>query len=313
MEQVIYMATAETLERAVIQIPHPPSRPIIEPFAEFFIKSNGIWEVSSGWWYPRAPVAVPYPSQESTFMTPHRAINLNRFVTNGVSTRSGEYQAIQGFGLSSGIFAKRYLSVPSTAGVRDILRQAISNAVRLRADQVFHDGNHRTALLILYEILAEHKLLLQAKPVTLYILLSNRSNFSEQGELDWKFVETRLYQHCRSRLKVLNSVPSGDERISLFANAVKTLETTNSVFNQLAEMWFANEARHLAPARREVGRHLKGLNRGVYQQFYRLCVLGSWEGPPKNQMPEMSVEMVEMHAPLLLAFSEYNNAAAHPR
>ena len=57
---------------------------------------------------------------------------------------------------------------------RAILKEILDKIVRLRADQVFQDGNHRTALLLLYEMLANHEILLQAKPLTLYIMLSSR-------------------------------------------------------------------------------------------------------------------------------------------
>lgn len=74
---------------------------------------------------------------------------------------------IKQFGhLSSEVFYQRYLLIQES-GARKILRKAISNAVRLRRDQIFYDGNHRTAQLLLYETLAEHKLLLQANPLTL--------------------------------------------------------------------------------------------------------------------------------------------------
>lgn len=280
MGKLIYWATSETLKSAVDQIPHVPSRSTIGSLAKSLVAQTNHWEFVSGWWYPRACTLSKYPSRGCTEPSLARVVELNRFVTNAVSTRSGEYKALQSSVVSPELFFQRYLRISETGSAKQKLKQAIVNAIRLRADQVFHDGNHRTALLLLYEVLAEHKLLVQAKPMTLYILLSNRSDYSEHGKREWNEVEKLMYQHCRSRLKFLMEVPSAEERIVLYANAVKTLEIANSLFNQLAELWFATEAKHLAQKRRGISRQFKNLNRGLYEQFYRLCVLGSWEGPP---------------------------------
>ena len=279
MSEAIYCVTSESLQRAISEIPHAPSRPTFEPIAKSLIKQRSRWDFISEWWYPRAASFWKYPLQESANLSLQRAIQLNRYITNGVSTRSGEYKAIQLAVLSAETFEKRYLSVPEAATAKKVLRAAIENAIRLRRDQVFHDGNHRTALLLLYEVLAEHKLLLQAKPMTLYTMLSNRSHLSEHGKSSWEEVANQMYQHCRSRLKFLVNIPDSDERPLLFANAIKTLDIENSLFNQLAESWFATEPRYLAPERRKMGRHLKRLNRGMYTQFYQLCIRGNWEGP----------------------------------
>jgi hypothetical protein len=287
MDAIIYRATAENLSTALLQIPHRPSRSKIEPFAKSFIEQTNHWEVISKWWYPVASAISEYPSHQPTSLSLERAIALNRFMTNEVSTRDGEYKSVQSSSLSAETFYRRYLKLPEGGSARQILKAAISNAIRLRAEQVFHDGNHRTALLLLYEVLAERKLLLQASPMTLYILLSNRSDFSEHGQLSWEDVENRMFQHCRSRLKFLDTIPTGQERPMLFANEVKTLEFGNSLFNQFAEQWYSTETRYLNSERREIGRKFKCLNRGLYEQFYRLCVLGSWEGPPGS--PELSV------------------------
>jgi prophage maintenance system killer protein len=286
MSTVIYCATTETLESAIEQIPHAPSRPKFAPVARSFVERTNRWEVISEWWYPRAGHFLPYPLQTYTYLSLERAIDLNRFITNGVSLRSGEYKAIQNSSLSTDIFSQRYLTIPEACGAKQILKHAIENAVRLRADQVFHDGNHRTALLLLYEVLAERGLLLQAKPMSLYIMLSNRSDISEHGYYTWKAVVERMYRHCKSRLKFLSTVPTSEERPALFANAIKTLEFENSLLNQIAEEWFATGAKHLTEERRGVARRFKNLNRGLYEQFYRLSVLGCWMGPPRVQIYE---------------------------
>ena len=204
-----------------------------------------------------------------------RAIELNRFITNGISTRTGEYKSIQLAVLSPETFFSRYLRVPETGSAKQKLRQAILNAVRLRPDQVFDDGNHRTAILLLYEVLSEHKLLLQAKPVTLYIMLSNRSHFSEHGRYAWSEIERMMYQHCRHRLKLVSKVASAEERVHLYINAVKSLDIVNSLFNQCAKLVYS-------PEWYKVARQLKRLDRGFYDQFYRLCMLGGWVGSPRD-------------------------------
>jgi prophage maintenance system killer protein len=291
MSTVIYSATSETLEIAVEQIPHAPSRPKFAGVARSFVKHTNRWEVISEWWYPIAGQFLSYPPQNTTSLSLERALELNRFITNGVSIRSGEYKAIQSSSLSTEIFQQRYLMIPEACGAKQILKHAIENAVRLRADQVFHDGNHRTALLLIYEILAEHGLHLQAKPMSLYIIISNRSEISEHGHYTWKAVGERMYRHCKSRLKFVSAVPTSAERPVLFANAIKTLEFENSLLNQISQEWFATGAKHQAEERRSIARRYKCLNRGLYEQFYRLCVLGSWVGPPRVQIYEEASSM----------------------
>ena len=283
MSGLIYWVTSETLLAAVEQIPHTQSRADLLPWADSLIAQTSRWEFVSGWWYPRANTLWQYPAlPQSSTLNLERAIELNRFITNGVSVRSGGYIALQSSNLSPDIFYKRYLSIPETGSAKQKLRRAIENAVRLRADQVFHDGNHRAALLLLYEVLANQKLLLRAKPMTLYILLSNRSDVFEHGKYEWNEVERRMYQHCRSRLRFLTTVPTSEERPLLYGNEVKTLEVRNSMFNQIAELWFAKSSKLLSVEQRTFVRHLKHVERGIYEQFYRLCIRGSWENPPNG-------------------------------
>jgi hypothetical protein len=56
----------------------------------------------------------------------------------------------------------------------------------------------------------------------------------------------------------------------------------NSLINQIAELWIQTEARHYAPERRVLGRYLKKLDRGLYEQFRRLCVEGAYEPALKS-------------------------------
>jgi hypothetical protein len=270
MSGIAYVATRENLQTVIDQIPSPQIRLKSKPLVASLVEKNGSWEFISRWWYPEAVSMSPYP-QLPTALNYRRAVELNRYITNNISTRAGTYQSIQ-FNVSPEIFSKRYMDVGSF-GARHVLKETISKIVRLRRDQVFYDGNHRTALLLLYEILAEHKLLLQANPFALYIRLSNR------GETNWESVERSMYQYCKSRLKLLSSVPKLAERPALFANAIKSLDVVNSVTNQMAEMWYMGDGKDQCVHRRQVGRYLKRADRGLYQQFYRLCVLGVWDGP----------------------------------
>jgi hypothetical protein len=152
--------------------------------------------------------------------------------------------------LSTEVFYHRYLDIQES-GTRNVLRKAISNAVRLRRDQVFYDGNHRTALLLLYETLAEHGYLLQAKPLTLYIHLSNRSS-STPPQWSWDEVEDAMFRHCKSRLKLDYDLRSRDHA-ALFANAVRSLDVVNPFLNQWAQIWYSTEANGI-PQRRELVR-----------------------------------------------------------
>ena len=286
-----FFLSTESLCHGLEEVPHIPSRARIEKVARALIEKGLGWEVFSTWWYPKYKVRLPYstwywPRPKSP---PHwqvdekKAIALNRYLTNGMDSRDGQHVGIL---LTSLDFTRIYCLSPPEQGVkrsaRAILKEVLDKIVRLRADQVFQDGNHRTAILLLYEMLANHKILLQAKPLTLYIMLSSRCWYSDQGKGPRQRVVEVMYQHCKSRLKFLDAVPSLEERPALFANAVKSLMYENSLINQIAELWVKTEARHYAPERRVLGRYLKKLDRGLYEQFRRLCVEGAYEAAPKS-------------------------------
>jgi hypothetical protein len=93
-----------------------------------------------------------------------------------------------------------------------------------------------------------------------------------------------MYRHCRSRLRFLATVPTSEERALLYGNEVNTLDIQNSTFNQMTELWFANNAKYLSLEQRTFVRELKKVERGMYNQFYRLCIRGSWESPPSNRL-----------------------------
>jgi prophage maintenance system killer protein len=273
MSKVIYLATKDNRFSVLRQIPCQSTARKLDWPVYKLIERNGRWEFISEWWYPTVPSLLPYPMSTAK-LSFERAIELNRYITNGVSTRTGEYKAVQMTNLSAEVFHQRYLDIQES-GARNLLQKAISNAVRLRRDQVFYDGNHRTAILLLYETLAEHGYLLQAKPLTLYIHLSNRTPSSIPREWSWDGVEGAMFQHCKSRLK-LDYEPRSEDNPALFANAVKSLDVVNSFLNQWAQMWYSAEGKG-NPQLRELVQYLKQADRDLYQQFHRLCVKGGWE------------------------------------
>ena len=62
----------------------------------------------------------------------------------------------------------------SVSSKTQLARRVVSEARKAREDQLFKDGNHRTAIASIYEKLADHGWQLKMDPFDIYILISNR-------------------------------------------------------------------------------------------------------------------------------------------
>jgi hypothetical protein len=186
-------------------------------------KGHG-WELISTR-YPKSTITRSYPAQKPNSplhwpVDEERAIALNQYLTKGMDSRDEQYVAVLLTYLDSPhIYCMSAPEEEITMGPRSILKEILDKIVRLRVDQVFQDGNH---IFLLYEMSANHKILLQAKPLTLCIMLSSRGWYSDHGKGSRRKVVNVMYRHCNSRLKVLDAVPSMEERPALFANAIKS-------------------------------------------------------------------------------------------
>jgi len=150
------------------------------------------------------------------------------------------------------------------------LKTAVTNAVHFRSAKIFHDGNHHTAILLLFETLANNNILLHANALNIYIIISNRGSPEVEP---WEEIEQRLVRYCRRRLTF--GVVSAERRKE-FAVEVQCLVIWNSVFNQLREMWkpwTANPEREMAKICKKIDRHW-------FKLFMEFCVEAHWEGAP---------------------------------
>jgi hypothetical protein len=59
------------------------------------------------------PSLLPYPISTAK-LSFERTIELNRYITNGVSTRTGQYKAVQMTTLSAEDFHQRYLDIEAS-------------------------------------------------------------------------------------------------------------------------------------------------------------------------------------------------------
>lgn len=117
----------------------------------------------------------------------------------------------------------------SSGCIREIVQSVTEYAVRLRLGQYLEDGNHRTSILVVFELLALHGIQCEADAVTLYILISNRC------QTEWKSRTARLshyiYKNSRVRSVSIN-------RRHQVAKEVKALWRWNSFFDNLNKLYF---------------------------------------------------------------------------
>ena len=71
----------------------------------------------------------------------------------------------------------------------------VDEAVSVRVCQLFVDGNHRTAILSIYEKLADAGWWLDMSAIDLYILISNRS------QAEWSMIKVRMVKKILRQLK----------------------------------------------------------------------------------------------------------------
>ena len=115
---------------------------------------------------PMPPSAAPYPSESIHFSWRERAHQLNVYLLDGCLADG------------SACGYKRAARYPAEDSAHlskfDVVDLVVREAYTARVNQYFEDGNHRTAILSIYEKLADKGWLLKADPFDLYIILSNR-------------------------------------------------------------------------------------------------------------------------------------------
>lgn len=101
----------------------------------------------------------------------------------------------------------------------------VDEAVSVRVCQLFVDGNHRTAILSIYEKLADVGWWLDMSAVDLYILISNRS------QSEWHAVKVRMVKVILRHLKQCSHIPC--QARHMFARQVKLIAEINTLFEDV--------------------------------------------------------------------------------
>ena len=120
---------------------------------------------------------------------------------------------------------------PKGLNKEDMVKWIVRHAYMARVNQLFEDGNHRTAVLSIYEKLADAGWLLTADPFSIYIAISNRKHQETSA------VEANMYRRI-ARYSIWKPSVSYAERAA-FAEGVKQIAAVNSLFEH-AHSWLTS-------------------------------------------------------------------------
>lgn len=100
---------------------------------------------------PRPLTEVPFSKCSNHVSWPAPALELNRYLLDGINPDGTSCQYRQ----TSNRFPNKSAANQSRISKRELVRMIAEEAVSVRVDQLFVDGNHRTAILSIYEKLAD--------------------------------------------------------------------------------------------------------------------------------------------------------------
>ena len=136
----------------------------------------------------RPEVQLLYPIDLAGTSWPARALGLNQYLLDGVSPDGTPCQYRQ-TGLH---FPDKSVANQFQLSKHEIVRMVVDEAVYVRVCHMFVDGNHRTAILSMYEKLADAGWWLDVSPTDLYILISNRN------QADWSKIKVHMVKNLRN-------------------------------------------------------------------------------------------------------------------
>ena len=203
----------------------------------------------------RERVSNRYQSQcEISFDLPqnheeNRLEKLNHFLLNGVGSGWKNHERP--------LSLQRYEDRELTGLSKHVVHQAFV----IRIAQRFVDGNHRTAILWIFECLADAGFVLNADPVDFYIILSNRQQ-KEYEECEIEAVQLVKKGMARRVDQVKWTTRMGH------ALRVKAIPKWNTFFEDIDETIVGRRSR-LSTKRRK-WRQFKQKSRKRFEQFRRL-------------------------------------------
>jgi len=138
------------------------------------LNNRQILFISESTWYGKALATMRSFSLTTGLPWHERVLKLNEYILDGI-TPSGHPAGYQ----TTRVVKQKFLYQMTTKERSDwtagcAARKAAEDTIFIRQDQALLDGNHRTAILILYESIADIGWCLRANPFDIYIIISNR-------------------------------------------------------------------------------------------------------------------------------------------
>lgn len=169
---------------------------------------------------PRPSVKVSF-SKAAQDPWPARGLALNRYLLDDANPDGTLCQYRQG----GKQFPGNCTVTLGQIGKQDLVRIVVEEAVSVRVCQLFLDGNHRTAILSIYEKLADAGWWLDMSAVDLYILISNRN------QVEWNSVKHRMVKAILQHLKHFPDIPFQAREVC--AGQVKLIAEINTLFDDV--------------------------------------------------------------------------------
>lgn len=205
---------------------------------------------------PRPLTEVPFSKCSNHISWPARALELNRYLLDGINPDGTPCQYRQ----SSNRFPNKSAANQSRISKREFVRMIAEEAVSVRVDQLFVDGNHRTAILSIYEKLADAGWWLDMSAVDLYILISNRS------QLEWNAIKLCMVKVILRHLEQCPDIPF--EARHIFARRVKLIAEINTLFEDV-EAFLASQEIDMS-VKRQKWRSFRRRSKKRHAQFMSL-------------------------------------------
>ena len=168
----------------------------------------------------RPSTEVSYPDGAKDLPWPARALCLNQYVLDGINPDGSPSQYQQGRE-----FPGKSAAPHNQTSKRPLVSTIVEEAVHVRVSQLFVDGNHRTAVLSIFEKIADAGWLLDTSAVDLYILISNRN------QVEWAEVKCHMVKAILRRLRRCPFVPL--QARQTFAGHVKLIAEINTLFEDV--------------------------------------------------------------------------------
>ncbi len=149
-----------------------------------------------------------------------------------------------------------------TGSVKDVIKAAVRLGVGIRRNQYFWDGNHRTAILVVLELLAMAGVHCVTDVVTLYLLFSNGGN--QRHVEDWNSRTFKIERVLKRSCRRLTVTPAHRERKAL---EVKRLCEWNTLFEEMCKCTHGQRSSKQCRMLRTIKRQCPRL----YLQWTRLC------------------------------------------